>query len=210
MSKSRYTNILNDLANVFKDSESLEAIDFLLEKVSELSEDQPTKGNVLALPQEILDQEKSFAIFSDGACRGNPGPGSWGVLAQNTEGTVLYESSGVDTNTTNNKMELEGAIQGLVLIQEHLERGGDNYIFLYSDSKYVVDGIQKWVPGWKSRGWKKADKKAPENLDQWKRLDELAGKFKNLKFLWIKGHAGHPQNERVDELANLALDDSGF
>ena len=83
-------------------------------------------------------------------------------------------------------------------------------VFLYSDSKYVVDGIQKWVPGWKRRGWKKADNKAPENLDLWQELDVLVSKFDELQFKWVKGHSGHPQNEFCDQLANKSLDESGF
>jgi len=225
MSKLAFTKLLNELAHIFKDPESIEAIDYLLDKVGELPmESNPSERpsakskkktisknkKSFAIPKEILDMPLGFAIYSDGACRGNPGVGAWGVLAQNSAGQVLFESAGVKQLTTNNQMELEGAIQGLLAIQEHLTRGGENNLFLFSDSKYVVDGIQNWVPGWKARDWKKADKKAPENLSQWQRLDELVGQFKNLTFKWVKGHAGHAQNERADELANRALDAAGF
>ena len=104
-------------------------------------------------------------------------------------------------------MELSGVIQGLKFAAT--EYGVGTKIFVYTDSKYVVDGIKSWVAGWKKRGWKKADKKEPENLDFWKELDQLNLKM-DLEFHWVKGHAGHPQNERVDELANLAMDANGY
>ena len=83
-------------------------------------------------------------------------------------------------------------------------------LILFSDSKYVVDGLKSWIHGWKRRGWKKADKKVPENVELWQQLDQLVSKFKNIEYQWVKGHAGHPQNERCDQLANEALDDAGF
>ena len=83
-------------------------------------------------------------------------------------------------------------------------------VYLYSDSKYVVDGMKSWVKGWKARGWKKADKKAPENVELWKELDTVAAGFWQIEYHWVKGHSGHPQNERCDQIANMALDDSGF
>ena len=173
-----------------------------------------TKEGNFPLPDEIFEDKQSFAIFSDGACRGNPGPGAWGSLAQDSSGLVLFEASGVDLQTTNNRMELEGAIQGLIALKKYcIESSLDlemTSTYLYSDSKYVVDGMTRWVYSWKGRGWKKADKKEPENLDQWKTLDELVQEFYKVHFRWVKGHAGHPQNEKCDELANQALDESGF
>ncbi|MCR9206504.1 MAG: ribonuclease HI, partial [Halobacteriovoraceae bacterium] len=141
-----------------------------------------------------------------GACRGNPGPGAWGSLILSQKNEVLYEGSGVELGTTNNRMELMGAIDCL----RNLKDDTNKKIAVISDSKYVVDGITTWVAGWKKRGWKKADKKTPENLDLWQDLDSLAETFQNLKFQWVKGHSGYPQNEYVDELANHALDDAGF
>ncbi len=165
------------------------------------------------MPAELNGIENSFALFSDGACRGNPGPGSFGMLAQNNAGDVIFEGSGVDNPTTNNRMELEGAIVALENLVEFLKENPPKakpHVWLFSDSKYVVEGVEKWVAGWKARGWKKADKKEPENVDLWKRLDETTKLFTNLKFKWVKGHAGHPQNERCDQLANIALDEAGF
>ncbi|RPJ76098.1 MAG: ribonuclease HI [Alphaproteobacteria bacterium] len=157
---------------------------------------------------------QGFAIFADGACRGNPGPGAWATIIQDTNSEIILKSSGVDVPTTNNKMELEGVIRGLKgLIEKWIEDGisdRESPVFVYSDSKYVVEGIEKWVVGWKARGWKKADNKDPENLLLWKELDQLKLSFDHINFLWVKGHAGHPQNEMCDRMANLALDEAGF
>ncbi len=174
----------------------------------------PLLPQTFPLPAEVLRAEGSFALFSDGASRGNPGPGAWGAVGQNCSGDILFESSSVDTMTTNNKMELGGAIAALEWMVEHQNEVdlvlGQHHVFLYSDSKYVVDGTNSWMPGWKRRGWKKADKKAPENLDLWQQMDRVASEFSHLKLLWVKGHNGHPQNEHCDFLANKALDDTGF
>ncbi len=223
MSKKTILNSLKTLAYaVNSDQEALHAIDLLVKKIKKIDDssfkeeiaEKPKKKSKseeldrFPLPKELQSKDgMKLAIFSDGACRGNPGPGSWGVLAQNQTGTVVFEGSGVDLLTTNNKMELEGAIWGL---QRALELLGDNEsCALYSDSKYVIDGISKWVPGWKQRNWKKADNKPPENLDQWMELDRITAKLQ-VKFIWVKGHAGHPQNEYCDQIANDALDQSGF
>jgi ribonuclease HI len=156
------------------------------------------------LPKEIKGQNE-MALFSDGACRGNPGPGSWAFIAQDAKGKVVNQGSDFEEQTTNNRMELKGAIYALKFAkQENKEK-----LYLYTDSKYVVDGVEKWVAGWKSRGWKKADKKEPENLDLWKEIDSLVQNL-NVKLMWVKGHAGHPQNEYCDQLANQTLDEAGF
>ncbi len=215
MSKARLRQSLSFLKKSFvDDKEALKAIELLSEKGKGLEWDKaidPTTD--LVLPKEVEGIENSFALFSDGACRGNPGPGSWGMIGQNHLGEVIFEGSGVDNPTTNNRMELEGAIVALESLVDHFKEippSGKPYVWLYSDSKYVVEGVEKWVAGWKARGWKKADKKEPENVELWKRLDETTKLFTNLKFKWVKGHAGHPQNERCDQLANLALDEAGF
>ncbi|MBC7428698.1 MAG: ribonuclease HI [Bacteriovorax sp.] len=162
----------------------------------------------------MREQTSAYAIFADGACRGNPGPGAWGVMIQDAKGDVILKASGVDVPTTNNKMELEGVIRGLNgLIEKWIEEGTSDSIspvFVYSDSKYVTEGISSWVTGWKNRGWKKADGKEPENILLWKELDRLKSRFENINFLWVKGHAGHPQNEMCDRMCNLALDEAGF
>jgi ribonuclease HI len=210
------------LRNLLGDNEEAQdALDVVADHLQEIDFDSldgtsevQYSGGQFPLPHEITSLNDAFALFSDGACRGNPGPGSWGSMGQNINGEVIFEASGVDTVTTNNKMELEGAIQALERLKSHQQAGGlsaKTPVILYSDSKYVVDGIMKWVPGWKRRGWKKADKKTPENVEQWQELDRLKLEFgEALSFRWVKGHAGHPQNERCDQLANLALDEAGF
>lgn len=173
--------------------------------------------------KEVSSQERDFtveielpkggyALFTDGACRGNPGPGAWGVLVQDHENKIVLQASGLDTQTTNNRMELMAVIEAAIQLMEHLgeKKWAVAPIHLFSDSKYVLDGLKSWIPGWKARGWKKADKKPPENLELWQKLDELLGSHKNLHLHWVKGHSGHPQNEHVDQLANLALDEAGF
>ena len=166
------------------------------------------------LPSEVTYKQNSFALYSDGACRGNPGPGAWGILGQNSKGEVLFESFGVERSSTNNRMELQGAIKALEEFHSYSQKKKMtiNKIFLFSDSKYVLEGIKTWVPGWKRRNWRKADNKKPLNLDLWQQLDKMVGKFKKeiLHFRWVKGHSGNPQNDYVDSLANKALDESGY
>lgn len=219
MRKSEIQKNLRKLRSVFDDdAEALLAIDLLSSKAEAFPEE---KKEVLVdftinfpLPEEMQELSLGYAIFADGACRGNPGPGAWGTMIQDTKGEVILKSSGVEVPTTNNKMELEGVIRGLKgLIEKWIDEGiadPESPVFVYSDSKYVIEGIEKWVIGWKARGWKKADNKEPENLLLWKELDQLKSRFNHIKFLWVKGHAGHPQNEMCDRMANLALDEAGF
>lgn len=173
-----------------------------------LSEDE-SSDNGLMVPK-ALAEKFDFIAFSDGACRGNPGPGAWGSIVQTPDHEIIYEGSGVELRTTNNRMELQGAIEALIFINQHPHFDEASQVVLVSDSKYVVDGINQWVPGWKKRGWKKADKKAPENVEQWQQLDELREEMGSIVFQWVKGHSGHPQNEFCDQLANQALDDAGY
>jgi ribonuclease HI len=194
------------------DEDALEAIDYLFERAEELEdyeeEDVAPTGGEFPLPREF---KGDYVLFSDGACRGNPGPGAWGVMGQDNTGDLIFQASGLDMATTNNRMELEGAIKAIECLVDHDPSNiYKKAISLYSDSRYVVDGIEKWVPGWKSRGWKKADKKVPENVELWQQLDQLVGNFKNLRFYWVKGHSGHPQNEYCDQLANRSLDEAGL
>lgn len=136
-------------------------------------------------------------IFTDGACSGNPGPGGWGVLLR-CRG-VEKELSGGEKETTNNRMELTAVISALAALKTSCD------ISLYTDSKYVMDGITRWLPNWKKNGWKTSNKKSPvKNVDLWQRLDELAGGHE-IRWIWVKGHAGHAENERVDELARNAI-----
>ncbi len=139
--------------------------------------------------------------FTDGACSGNPGPGGWGVLLQAKEGETVVkerELKGGEAETTNNRMELLAAISAL----EALERPSD--ITIVTDSAYVKNGIQGWIDGWKRNGWKTAAKKPVKNVDLWERLDEARRRHR-VNWEWIKGHAGHPENERADELARAGM-----
>ena len=138
-------------------------------------------------------------IHTDGACKGNPGPGGWGAILQ-TGGGHEKELWGGEPLTTNNRMELMAAIQAL----ETLKKPCD--VELHTDSKYVQDGITKWIHGWKARNWKTADKKAVKNEDLWKRLDAARARH-DVKWHWVKGHAGHVLNERADGLANRGIDE---
>ena len=137
-------------------------------------------------------------IYTDGACRGNPGPGGWGALLR--AGGRERELHGGEAATTNNRMELTAAIRAL----EALKRPCS--VALYTDSQYVRQGITQWLPQWVARGWKTADRKPVKNQDLWLRLDELA-RLHRVEWHWVKGHAGHPENERADGLANRGLDE---
>ena len=135
-------------------------------------------------------------IFTDGACSGNPGPGGWGALLRYK--TVEKELSGHEDATTNNRMELTAVIEALGALKRPCN------ITLYTDSKYVMDGVNEWMPNWKKNGWKTAAKKKEvKNIDLWQRLDELLAPHE-IRWVWVKGHAGHVENERVDELARMA------
>ena len=143
---------------------------------------------------EITETE----IFTDGACRGNPGPGGWGVLLRhNGHEKTLY---GAEAETTNNRMELMAAIQAL----ESLTR--PCRVRLTTDSQYVQKGIQEWLAGWKRRGWKTAARKPVKNVDLWKRLDAATSDH-DITWHWVRGHSGHPENELADTLANQAIDE---
>ena len=136
-------------------------------------------------------------IYTDGACRGNPGPGGWGALL--SSGEHRKELSGAEPLTTNNRMELTAVIRAL----EALKRPTEARIF--TDSEYVRRGITAWVKSWKARGWKTADRKPVKNQDLWERLDQLAAGHR-IEWRWVKGHSGVPGNERVDQLAKEAID----
>ena len=141
---------------------------------------------------------KHIEIYTDGACKGNPGPGGWGVLL--ISGELRKELSGSEPHTTNNRMELLAAISAL----ESLKKPGTT-ARVYTDSQYVIKGISEWVAGWKKRGWKTADKKPVKNQDLWERLDAIAEQHE-LEWHWVRGHSGVAGNERVDQLANEAID----
>ena len=140
---------------------------------------------------------KHVQLYTDGACSGNPGPGGWACLLVYKD--IQKELSGGATETTNNQMELMAVIQGLALLKEKCR------VDLYTDSKYVLEGATLWLEGWIQKGWKKADKKPVLNIEYWQQLLPLLQKH-DITWHWVKGHAGHPQNERVDQLACIQRD----
>ncbi|MEX2524857.1 MAG: ribonuclease HI [Gammaproteobacteria bacterium] len=141
---------------------------------------------------------KFVEIFTDGACRGNPGPGGWGALLRyNGTEKELY---GAEAATTNNRMELTAAIKALEALKEPCD------VQLTTDSNYVKNGITLWIGNWKSKGWRTADKKPVKNIDLWQQLDELCNRH-DIEWYWVEGHSGHAENERADALANRAIDE---
>tara|TARA_B100000401_G_C52492544_1_gene571099 strand:+ start:67 stop:510 length:444 start_codon:yes stop_codon:yes gene_type:complete len=147
-----------------------------------------------------MNIHKKVKIYTDGACRGNPGPGGWGAILD-YKGHIK-EISGYSEETTNNMMELTAVIRALEALKSSC------IVVLTTDSKYVKNGITDWIHNWKNNGWKTANKKPVKNKDLWIALDEVS-KNHSIDWLWIKGHSGHPQNERADELANLIIDQNG-
>lgn len=135
-------------------------------------------------------------VFADGACKGNPGPGGWGAILR--IGTHEKEIYGGERETTNNRMELTAVIRALEALKRHCS------VKVYTDSQYVQKGISEWLPQWKRRGWRTAGKKAVKNEDLWRELDELAQRHK-VEWHWVRGHAGHAENERADALANRGV-----
>ena len=135
-------------------------------------------------------------IFTDGACRGNPGPGGWAAILRS--GGHEKEIFGGEDATTNNRMELTAAIKGLEALKKR------SRVTLYTDSRYVMDGLQLWLPRWKANGWKTADKKPVKNDDLWRTLEEAVSRH-DVAWRWVEGHSGHPENERADALARAAI-----
>ncbi len=144
----------------------------------------------------LMGNKPAIEAFTDGACSGNPGPGGWGVLLKS--GKHKKELCGGEKHTTNQRMELMAAIEALRSLK------GPSNITIYSDSKYVIKGITEWIHGWKKNGWKNASRKPVANDDLWKQLDTQAARHQVI-WQWVKGHAGHPGNERADELARQGV-----
>lgn len=141
---------------------------------------------------------KHVLIYTDGACRGNPGPGGWGVLLRYGRHEKIL--SGAEDLTTNNRMELMAAIQALAALQQPCK------IDLHTDSKYLQRGINEWLSIWKKQNWRKSDKKEVKNIDLWQQLEKEAARH-DITWHWVKGHSGHIENDRADEIANLAIDE---
>jgi ribonuclease HI len=145
-----------------------------------------------------MDTGTRVIVYADGACKGNPGPGGWGVWLQS--GPHEKELWGGSPATTNNRMELTAVIEALAALKRH------STVVIHTDSEYVKNGITSWIHNWKARGWRTADNKPVKNLELWQRLDELNGRHR-VQWRWVKGHAGDPGNERADALANRGVDD---
>ena len=144
-----------------------------------------------------MNSKLKVSIYTDGACKGNPGKGGWGALLEYNG--KIKEINGYSRETTNNMMELTAVIKSLEILNRPCN------IIITTDSQYVKNGITQWIHNWKKNGWKTANKKPVKNKDLWLRLDKAISEHK-IQLEWIKGHSGHPQNERADELANLAID----
>ena len=142
--------------------------------------------------------QQNIRIYTDGACRGNPGPGGWGVVMY--YGDKAKTLHGGESNSTNNRMELTAVIRALEALKRPCQ------VELTTDSKYVIQGITEWIGNWKRRGWKTASKKPVLNVDLWQELDDLVQKHE-INWHWVKGHSGHPENEKADMLANLGIDE---
>lgn len=138
-------------------------------------------------------------LYTDGACAGNPGPGGWAFILRHRASNSERESSGGEAMTTNNRMELMAVIEGLTALTKPTS------VDLFSDSQYVLNGLQSWMAGWKKNGWKTKSKEPVKNRDLWERLDALKGTH-DIRFHWVRGHNEHPENERCDELAVAARD----
>lgn len=141
--------------------------------------------------------KKQVILYTDGSCRGNPGPGGWGLLLE--YGGRRREFSGAEPHTTNNRMELLAVIKGMEALKEPCS------VQVVTDSRYVMQGITQWMANWKRNNWKTADRKAVKNQDLWTRLDQ-ALQSHQVQWRWVRGHSGHPQNERADQLASGAID----
>lgn len=216
--KKKHLRALNSIENWLKKENllgdelksSFSAIRATIDSVADSSE--VSDNGTLPAPAEIAGEANTIAIYSDGGCRGNPGPGAFAYIIQEHSGTVLAEGVEFEAYTTNNKMELSGPIRGLQELKDILPGLGKDPLLtkikVITDSKYVVDGMKSWVQGWKSRGWKKADGKAPENLELWQELDSTRDQFLQIDWMWVKGHGGHPQNEYCDKKANEAMDEN--
>jgi len=215
--KKKHLRALSSLENWLSEqniiNEELKSSLELIRKVIEnYAEKNSIEGGKLPPPAEIMGDSLAVALYTDGGCRGNPGPGAYAFVVQDEKGEVLAEGVEFESHTTNNKMELSGPIRGLQEIKDVLASVGKDSLLtkvkVMTDSKYVVDGMKSWVKTWKARGWKKADNKTPENIELWQQLDLLKNSFFDIEWIWVKGHGGHPQNEYCDKRANETMDEN--
>ena len=154
-----------------------------------------------ATPTDQPDPRPRVELYTDGACSGNPGPGGWAYILKHPASATEREASGGEKQTTNNRMELLAAIEGLKALKK------PSIVELYSDSQYVLNGLKDWIKGWKAKGWKTSNKQPVKNQDLWQTLDALAQQH-TVTFHWIRGHNEHPENERADKLAVKARDEA--
>ena len=151
-------------------------------------------------PEDPPRRTAAVEIFTDGACRGNPGPGGWAAILRYRG--VEKELAGGEAMTTNNRMEMTAAIRGLEALNRPCR------VRVFTDSQYVRDGVTQWLAGWKARNWRTADKKPVKNVDLWQQLDAAAARHQ-VEWVWVRGHAGHPENERADALARASVPQPG-
>jgi ribonuclease HI len=218
MTKKKYLHWIQKLSEVFSEQKKilsqLAKIKVAIEELDIPENESPAEKSIkesdLSLPADFNKEEFQIALFTDGACRGNPGPGSWAAMGQDNQGQIILKATGIQMKTTNNIMELLAVKEGLVALLDQDYEAKNTAVKVYSDSRYVVDGMTTWIHSWKNRGWKKADNKGPENLIYWQELDATTSLFQKVNFQWVRGHDGHAQNEFVDQLANQALNEAGF
>lgn len=166
---------------------------------NDLRDPERTDATLAVDPADATNTKQPVVeMWTDGACKGNPGPGGWGAWMR--AGTHERELFGGEANTTNNRMELMAVIQGLRALTEPCE------VRLHVDSSYVMNGMTKWLPGWKRNGWRTSSKKPVKNVELWQELDAEVGRH-NVLWTWVKGHSGDPGNERADDLANRGVDE---
>ncbi len=215
--KKKHLQALNSVENWLKKENSMTselktAFDTIRKGLECVPEKSKESTEVLPTPKEISGEPNTLALYSDGGCRGNPGPGAFAYVVQEESGQIVVEGVEFDGHTTNNKMELSGPLRGLEDLRGNLAKLGKEPLLMkvkvVTDSKYVVDGMKTWVKGWKARDWKKADNKAPENLELWQALDKVRENFLEVDWVWVKGHEGHPQNEYCDKKANQVMDEN--
>ncbi|MBP5296004.1 MAG: ribonuclease HI [Bacteriovoracaceae bacterium] len=207
MKKKLYEQYIQQLRQALPGEKEQNALQVIEDAVQALPEDD-VKQPHFTQDHGLADHPQALALYTDGACRHNPGPGAWAMLLMDANNKIVTEASGSEFSTTNNRMELQAVIEGLKAAQQYFTEQKNNTpeVFLFSDSQIVVNGLQSWLAGWKMRNWRKADGSPVENVTYWQELDLLAGQIK-LHPTWVRGHNGHPQNEYCDQLANRALDE---